>query len=189
MGGLRVYGHENVPKTGGAIIAPNHVSMADPPIMSNACKRPLRYMTKAELFKVPVIGPICVALGAFPVVRGTADRTAIRKALSVLANGELLIIFPEGNRGDGENFGEPEKGAAMIGIKASVPIVPVYIDGTAKMLGRGKTFPSRSRVTVRFGKPIDTAQYRGKGGIERLGPDVMAAISRLREEHRASQNL
>ncbi|HEY3333098.1 MAG TPA: lysophospholipid acyltransferase family protein [Capsulimonadaceae bacterium] len=183
LGGIKVVGAEYIPATGGVIVAPNHTSMVDPPLMACAVKRPLRYMTKAEMFKVPVIGPLCIQLGGFPVVRGTADRGAIRKALSVLANGEVLIIFPEGNRGDGVTLQEAEKGAAMIAIKSGVPIVPCYIDGSSKMLGKGKSFPSRARLTVRFGPAIDAADYAGKGGIDRLGPDIMAAIGKLRDDH------
>ncbi|MDR3709807.1 MAG: lysophospholipid acyltransferase family protein [Capsulimonadaceae bacterium] len=186
FGGISAYGKENVPETGGAIIAANHASFSDPPVLATILKRPLRFFTKAELFDVPVFGAGCRLLGAFPVNRGSADRTAIRNALGVLENGELLVIFPEGNRGDGVSFGQPEKGIGLIALKAGVPIVPAYIDGTAKQLPKGRSIPRRAHLTVRFGQPIDPAAYAGKGGHERLAPDIMAVIEKLREEHRAA---
>jgi 1-acyl-sn-glycerol-3-phosphate acyltransferase len=104
-GGLSVYGAENIPETGGVILATNHISLADPPVLAAALKRPLRYMAKIELFENKFFGNIITQLGAFPIERGAADRAAIRKALSIVANGELLVIFPEGSRGDGITLG------------------------------------------------------------------------------------
>jgi len=184
MGGVHVYGHENIPATGPAIIAANHTSMADPPLEACAIKRPLRFFAKKELFDVPIIGGLIRKLGAFPVVRGSADRTAIRTAINVLENGELLIIFPEGMRGDGVTFGAPEKGMAMIALKAHVPIVPAFIEGTTNMLPKGVTLPRRAKLYVRFGPPIDTTAFTGKQGLDTLGPAVMDSIAKLRVEHR-----
>lgn len=187
MGGYRVAGAEYVPKTGPAIIAANHVSMADPPLIACAIKRPLRFMAKKELFEAPVIGNSFYQLGAFPVARGTADRNAIRNAIKVLANDELLIVFPEGHRGDGITFGHPEKGMAMIALKARVPIIPAYVEGTHHMLPQGGKMPRRARLYVRFGPPIDTTPFQNKAGMETLGPAVMEKIAELRDQHRASR--
>ena len=184
LGGVTIIGSENVPKVGPVILAPNHVSMADPPLMACVLDRPMRFFTKAELFKVFFIGPYIRGLGAFPVVRGTPDRKAIRQAIDVLTNGEMLLMFPEGVRGDGVTLGEPEKGITMIATKTSAMIVPVFIAGTEKMLPRGGAKLRRNHLTVRFGKPIDVAPYKDRRSAgDTLGRDIMAAIGALRDEH------
>jgi len=183
-GGLSVYGAENIPETGGVILATNHISLADPPVLAAGLKRPLRYMAKIELFENKFFGNIITQLGAFPIERGAADRAAIRKALSIVANGELLVIFPEGSRGDGITLGPPEKGVSLIALKSGAPIVPGYLDGTNILQPRDGQKPQRAHLTVRFGVPIDPVEYAGKGALDAIGPVIMQRISQLRDEHR-----
>jgi 1-acyl-sn-glycerol-3-phosphate acyltransferase len=178
MGGYRVEGAEHVPASGPAIIAPNHVSMADPPLVAIAVPRTAKIMAKIELFRVPVIGPLIRHLGAFPVHRGTPDRAALRKAIDLLDEGWPVIIFPEGTRGDGKELGPLEKGVLLIASKSGAPIVPAYVSGTCHMLPRGAKRMRRSRVTVRFGPPLDPAKF-GKG--EDLSAAIMSGIAALKE--------
>ena len=94
---LRVIGRENIPRKGPVVIACNHVSLLDPPMVGTASSRPVHFMAKSELF-VPVLGTLYKSLGAFPVHRGAGDAHAIRTALTILKHQEVLGIFPEGHR-------------------------------------------------------------------------------------------
>ncbi len=141
----RIYGRENVPKSGGLLICVNHLSNNDAVLVGSNIKRRLRFMAKKELFKVPLLNVIVKKLGAFPIDRSISDIGAVRTALSILKGGDAMMIFPEGRRN--KEF-LPEKilpGAAMIAYKSNVPILPVYIDGKYKLFGR---------TDVYYGKPV-----------------------------------
>jgi len=127
LGRWRVTGRENIPKTGGVILAPNHVSYADPPVVGAAVSRRVRFMAKSELFRIPALGTIIRNVGAFPVKQATADRSALRKAIELLETGEVVCIFPEGTRSLGGTLLKAELGIAMIAVKAKVPIVPIAL--------------------------------------------------------------
>jgi 1-acyl-sn-glycerol-3-phosphate acyltransferase len=101
LGGVRVEGRERLPQSGAVILAANHVSYLDPPLMGLvAAPRPLWYMAKAPLFRVPVLGAVMRLFRSFPVRPDAADREALRKAGEILAAGEALLIFPEGGCSD-----------------------------------------------------------------------------------------
>lgn len=183
-GGVTIEGAENIPAHGPAIIAPNHVSHTDPPLIAiTSQRRPVTIMAKEELFHIPVIGPYIRALGMFPVNRGSADRAALKVALDALANGRLLVIFPEGTRGDGVALQEPERGLGLMAMKSGAPVVPAYIHGTSVMMPRGGSKIRRAKVGVTYGKPILPQSYTGKGAGDALAGDVMSAIGRLRDEY------
>src|SRR5690606_28111202 len=97
---LRVEGREHVPRQGGAILAPNHISNVDPPAVGAAAPRPVYFMAKEELYQMPLLGRILPRLHAFPVRRGTVDRAALRRAEELLRAGELVVIFPEGRESE-----------------------------------------------------------------------------------------
>lgn len=117
----QIVGVENIPSTKGVIIAANHISLWDPPLIGTFLPRKINFMAKEELFDIPIIGYIIKRLNAFPVKRGTADRVAIKKAISLLKSGECLGLFPEGTRSKDGKLGEAEAGMALIAIKADVP--------------------------------------------------------------------
>jgi len=144
---LRVEGQDNIPSGGGVIVAPNHVSYADPPLIGAAAKRPVCFMAKESLFSFPPFAWLIRNLNAFPVKRGENDIDAFRKTLRLLEAGKIVTIFPEGRRGDGRKALEPRAGVGMIACLAGVPVVPVLIVNSGKM-NRMK------RLTVRFGKPL-----------------------------------
>lgn len=143
------YGVENIPKSGPIVIASNHISLLDPPVIGVGSPRRCNYMAKAELF-VPVLGTIYKALGAFPVKRGGADRMAIKHGIDILLNGECLNIFPEGTRSKDGKLGPAASGALMMASKARATIVPCCIIGS-DIKRSGRLWP---KITVRFGKPI-----------------------------------
>lgn len=153
-GGLKIIGQENIPREGPVILAPNHVSFFDPPVVSCGSPRCVAFLAKEELFKPPVFGPLIRSLNAFPVKRGAGDTSAVRLALEKLAEGHCLIMFPEGTRGDGHTLGAMQSGVAMLAKKSGALVVPVGVYGTHKILPKGKKLPGFSRLRVAYGKPF-----------------------------------
>jgi len=175
----RTSGTENIP-AGGAIIAANHISLWDPPVVGTAISRKAHFMAKEELFANPVFGWLISKLGAFPVKRGAADRTAIKTALTLLKNGSILVIFPEGTRSKDGKLGTPEAGLALLAVKAGVPVIPAAIFGTNKIFRDGHVLP---KFRIVFGKPILLGgSTAGKESMETMSTQVMAEISHLLEE-------
>ena len=143
---VEVVGSENVPATGGVILASNHESVVDPFILAVATLREIRYMTKAELFRIPPVASTLRWLGAFPVVRGSADRQAFGEAFDLLRRGEVLGIFPQGTSKQHRDR-RWRSGAARLALATGAPIVPVRMTGT-------RAWPLRTRVRIHVGPPI-----------------------------------
>lgn len=146
---LHVEGAEHIPDTGAVIVAPNHKSNFDPPIVGVAIKnRLVHYMAKAELFKNPMFGWLLRKMGAFPVKRGTVDRMAIKQAVKELKNGHVLGIFPEGTRIKKDGLGRFHSGMASLALMTGVPIVPVAVLGT-------RTLPKKKEtIVILIGEPV-----------------------------------
>jgi 1-acyl-sn-glycerol-3-phosphate acyltransferase len=159
--GGRVYGAENVPRKGPLIVVANHASDFDPPIVSAAVRRPVSYMAKEELFRVPVLKQAITLYGAYPVKRGSADRSAIRAALAQLEAGWAVGVFLEGTRTPDARIPSPKLGAAMLAAKAQVPLLPLSLWGTQAIIRKGERVPHRVPVTVRIGEAI-TPPLSGK---------------------------
>lgn len=173
---FKVSGVENIP-AGGAIVAANHISLWDPPVIGCALPRQIHFMAKEELFTNSAFSWLIHKLGAFPVKRGSPDRTAIRTAITLLKEGSILGIFPEGTRSKNGILGAPEPGLALIAIKAGVPIVPTAVIGTNKVFCDGHILP---QFEVRFGKPIVLQRENEvKESMEAMSKKVMSEINRL----------
>lgn len=155
---LSIKGRDNIPNTGAFILAPIHRSNIDTPISCAATTRRLRYMGKDSLWKNKTIGSVLSALGGFPVTRGTADLEALKRCLAVLAQGEPIVMFPEGTRQSGEIIQPLFDGAAYLAIKANVPIVPVGIGGTQGVMPKGKKMIYPKKCTMIIGAPIHPPQ-------------------------------
>jgi 1-acyl-sn-glycerol-3-phosphate acyltransferase len=186
FGRMKVTGRENVPKTGPVILAPNHVSYIDPPTAGSGIFRPVRFMAKIELFQVPVMGFLIRKVGAFPVRQHTADRAALRQALDLLEKGEVVCVFPEGQRNlSDEQFLPAQPGLGMIALKSRAPVVPVALVNTNKLLRPHSAFFHFTRVRVIYGKPMtfDDLYEGGMGreAIDEVGKRVMEAIAGLME--------
>ncbi len=148
-----VRGRENVPRKGALIVASNHLSNGDPPILTVAVPRQIAWMAKAEWFKTPVIGPLFRMAGMIPVRRFEADLQALRRAQHVLRDGGVLAMFPEGTRGGDKGLRAGELGTALIALRTGTPVLPIAIWGTEHVKLPRDLF-RRTRAHVRFGKPF-----------------------------------
>jgi 1-acyl-sn-glycerol-3-phosphate acyltransferase len=171
----RTYGADNVPMTGPLIVACNHVSNLDPPLLGANCPRQISYMAKKELFDIPVLGPLIGALGAYSVDRQGSARAAIKRSLEILERGGCVGIFPEGGRNvHGDK--EPRTGAALLASLADAPVVPACIVGS----GQAKRL---AQIKVAFGPPMRLPEGRKatREDLAKFTDDVMGAIWALRE--------
>ena len=152
---LRVSGEERLPETGGFVIAPSHRSMMDIPFVGWVVPEPIGYMGKRSLFDLPVLGRAFSSLGGIPVERDGNDRKALRTALERLAEGQPMLIFPEGTRDHGAVIDDLQPGAAYLALRAGVPLVPMGIAGTEEIV-RSQRFPVPRfhRVAVVIGEPL-----------------------------------
>ncbi len=176
---MRIHGREHLPSTGAYVLAPVHRSYIDTPITACVTRRRVRFMGKDSVWKYRPVGRLLSALGAFPVHRGTADREALTRSIAVLEGGEPLVLFPEGERKDGPVVQPLFDGAAYVAAKAGVPIIPVGIGGSARVMPRGAKFMYPRKVHVVIGEPI-VGQRNEKGRVPRA--EVTAMSERLHTE-------
>ena len=185
---FQVFGAENVPVTGGALLISNHASFSDPVFLGAAVKRNLNYMARASLFRVEPIGRFLRSMSAFPVHLGVPDRKAIRRALQLLDGGKLMLIFGEGTRTIDGTLGEAQPGVGLIAYRTTASILPVFLDGSLEVLPKGAKMIKLAKVTVSFGKPLDMTSYRAsKGSREiyaKIGAEAMERIAELRERRK-----
>lgn len=187
FGRMQVSGQENIPREGGVMICANHISYMDPPVLGAGAPRQIHYMAKIELFQIPVLGFLIKCVGAFPVQQRTADRAAIKTAIDYLGKGEVVGMFPEGQRIFGGQLGEALPGVGMIVLRAKAPVIPTALIGTDKLLPPHKLLPRFSHIKVVFGKPVvldDLYEKSGREAIEEVGKRIMAAIGELIEQNR-----
>lgn len=186
---MRIEGREHLPTSGAYVLAPIHRSYIDTPIAACVTTRRLMFMGKQEMWKYPALGWLFSALGAFPVNRGTADREALKRCITVLERGEPLVLFPEGERKDGPVVQPLFDGAAYVAIRAGVPIIPVGIGGSAKVMPRHAKFVYPRKVRVLIGEPI-TAEVGASGRasrseITRVTAQLHTELQRLFDEAQA----
>lgn len=156
-------GRDLVPRQGGLMVCANHSSNVDPPMVPGFLPRSDSWsMAKAEWFR-DLRGIIFRAYHAFPVVRHTADRAAIRRALAILRGGETLIMYPEGTRVREGGLKRAEPGAGFFALQAGVPVQPVALIGTRAIFPAGTTLPRRGPITLRFGTPFRLHPHRPDG--------------------------
>jgi 1-acyl-sn-glycerol-3-phosphate acyltransferase len=180
---FEIHGIDNVPRSGPLLICPNHSGTLDPPMVPAFVPRGDSWsMAKSEYFKSAPSRFIFRAYHAFPVVRHTADRVAVRWSLDLLKAGHALVIYPEGTRVESGVLAQPEPGAGFLAQKAASPILPVALTGTNECLPKGAKWPRRTRVTLTFGKPFLVLQKRADGtrvSHEEASDAIMVAIAEL----------
>ena len=170
---VRSYGTKNVPPAGGLIVACNHISNLDPPLLGAYCPRQIRYMAKKELFEIPVLGPLITAVGAYPVDREGSSTSAIKRSVEILREGGCVGIFPEGGRNvHGDK--EARIGVALVASLGKAPVVPAYIHNSAHA-GR------LAQIKVAFGPPLSLPGDRKatREDLAKFTEDVMDAIRAL----------
>lgn len=166
-------GIENVPTEGAVILASNHLSNWDPPLVGAFISRHLAYMAKEELFKVPILKSILINVHTFPVKRGASDRAAIRTALQMLEAKECICMFPEGTRSKDGKLHQGAPGVALIAAKSQATVIPVAINGTFKLR------PFR-KITITYGKPMKfTAKKADKENLHEFTEKIMQEIASM----------
>ncbi|MGW5427363.1 lysophospholipid acyltransferase family protein [Streptomyces sp. NPDC004059] len=189
----RIEGLENVPDSGPAIVAGNHLSFSDHFLMPAMLRRRITFLAKAEYFTGPGLKGRLTAFffrsaGQIPVDRSGKDagQAAIREGLKVLGRGELLGIYPEGTRSHDGRLYKGKVGVAVMALKAGVPVVPCAMIGTFEAQPPGKVIPNVHPVTIRFGKPLDFSRYAGmeqeKAILRAVTDEIMYAILVLSEQ-------
>lgn len=179
-------GAEHLPKEGGVLVAANHMSNLDPPLLATFLPRPISYMAKQELFEVPLLGTMIRAAHAFPVKRGKSDRGAIKAAITALKDGRCVGVFPEGTRHTDGVRHKAEGGTALLAAMTGVPVLPAAIIGTNRVL-RDVFFP---KLHIVYGKPLYFQGERGnKEDIEAFSEAIMDAIYALKAESEGGEKL
>ena len=171
------HGVENVPGEGAVIIAGNHPSYLDPLLVGLPIRRTIRFMAWDALFKVPLLGQVIKAVGAFPVdIRKGRGEAAYLEARRVLSRGEALGIFPEGQRSEQAAMGELRAGVARLAIETGAPIVPVTIGGATRAWPKWKLLPRSARIIVRYHEPIRLSEQEREAN--RDNRDFQALVMR-----------
>lgn len=177
----RIYGVENVPQEGRLVVVSNHASDFDPVILSSCVGRPVAYMAKEELFRVPILKQGIQLYGAYPVKRGSADRSAIRAALASLDAGWAAGIFLQGTRTPDARITEPKLGAALIAAKAKAPLLPVSLWGTEGIIRKGSAIPRPVALTIRIGEVIDAPSSTDRLELEAVTQKCAEVINGMHD--------
>jgi 1-acyl-sn-glycerol-3-phosphate acyltransferase len=179
----KVIGAENIIEEGPCIIAANHCSFFDPPLVGVACKRAIHYLARKSLLEWPVLGPIFPELNVIPVDRKNADRSALMGAIRVVKNGGAVLIFPEGTRSLDGKIQKAQPGLGMIVAKTGAPVVPVRIFGSFEAFPRSSYLPKLQQITIVAGKPIrlSAEENPNRETYEKTSECVIDAINVLKQ--------
>ena len=184
---VEVFGRDYIPLSGPLIVASNHSSNLDPPLVGAFFPMRLRYLAKDSLFKNVILKKIIQMLGAIPVSREDSQKAAavLKLLLSSLQNDENVLLFPEGTRSPDGKLQNLEGGVAFLSLRAMVPIVPVYVGGSFVACPRGK-MPIPSKLRLHWGKPIHPQEIieevGERGARQEILKQLTASLLHLREE-------
>lgn len=183
-GGVEVQGAENVPLEGGVIVASNHISYLDPPLLGAILPRRATFMARRGLFHIPVLKWI-ISSYSIPVDRDKPHPSTLKEAVRRLKQGELVVIFPEGRRSDDGVLHEAKRGVGMIALRSRAAVVPAFIRGTDRALPPGARWLKRAKITVIFDKPLDTSRIYegGYNSSQDITRTIMTEIRRLQEHY------
>jgi len=191
ISGWEVKGRENIPRQDGLIVASNHISFWDPPMVGSACPRELSFLAKEELFRAPLLGPLIRSLNSIPIRRGVADLSGMSRAIERLGRGGALLMFPEGSRMRDGELHPARPGVGMIAVNADVPIVPCFISGSNRP---GRWWRRGVRPRIWFGRVRPWRELAGEEGdltpgralYQRVADGVMREIALLKSGQMAS---
>jgi 1-acyl-sn-glycerol-3-phosphate acyltransferase len=189
--GCTVRGAELLPRDGGLVVAANHISFWDPPLIGSVIAREVHFLAKEELFSTPVLGPLIRSVNAIPIRRGAADLAGLTRAIEALQRGGSVLLFPEGSRMRDGELHPARPGVGLMAVNADVPIAPCYISGSNPS---PKWLVRKQRVRIDFGPPRDWRDYAGRDAdltpgralYQRVGAAVMDDIARLRSAQQAA---
>lgn len=177
----RTEGRVSVPPQGGLVVVANHGSHLDPPLLSSAVGRPVAFMAKEELFRVPLLGPLIRACGAYPVARGGGDREALRTACRRLEEGWATGVFLDGTRQADGRVSRPLPGAALLAARTGRPLLPVAIINSHRALGPGGRF-KLVPVHVRIGTPIPPPASTRRADLDAVTEACQGQINRMLDQ-------
>ena len=185
----RVFGAENVPLSGGVILASNHASFLDPPLVGAGLKRDINYLARESLFRFPGIGALLRSWNAVPVDRDGGGAAGLREILNRLIAGGGIILFPEGTRTKDGRLQPARSGIGLTVIKSDVPVVPVRTFGTFEAYGRNQMVPHPVGIAVKYGRPMKFEALRAEAKscdkarlkqiYQQVADEIMAAIAKL----------
>jgi 1-acyl-sn-glycerol-3-phosphate acyltransferase len=185
----RVLNPERVPMSGPVILASNHASFLDPPLVGSGLKRDINYLARESLFRFPGIGALLRSWNAVPVDREGGGARGLKAILDRLHEGGAIILFPEGTRTRDGKLQPARSGIGLTVIKSTAPVVPVRVFGTFEAYGKHIKFPRPKRVTVKYGRPMmfeklreeakTCSKPRLKEIYQQVADELMAEIEKL----------
>jgi 1-acyl-sn-glycerol-3-phosphate acyltransferase len=191
----RVFNSERVPGTGAVILASNHASFLDPPLVGSGLHRECTFLARDTLFR---FGPMRWLLNkwqAVPIDRAGSSASGMKRILEALNKGRAVILFPEGTRTHDGQLQRVRSGVGLIAAKTDAPVVPVRVWGTFEAYGRDVKFPKPKQVTVKYGEPLQFPELRAEAKncskerlreiYQQIANDIMTAIAKLEPKHEA----
>jgi len=172
-------GGENIPQKDAFIMVSNHGSLLDPPLLGHALGRNISFMAKAELFKIPILGFVIKACGAYPVKRGIADKNTIKTACEKLSNDNCIGIFIDGTRQKNGRVNKPKQGAALLAFKNQKLLLPVAIVNSHKLIRFKFFIPLFSKIVIRVGKPVQPPQSSSRDDLNSVTMHLRDNINNL----------
>ncbi|MEI8343091.1 MAG: lysophospholipid acyltransferase family protein [Verrucomicrobiota bacterium] len=183
---FRVVHRERMLETGGAIVAMNHQSFFDPPLVGICSRRDIYFLARKSLFSWPVLGPIFPKLNNIPVDRDGSDMGALKTLIKLVRSGQGVALFPEGTRTRDGNLQTAKAGIGLVIAKTMAPVVPMRIFGAFEAFPRDRKLPKFHKITIVVGEPVYFTQADiGEGGREvyqKLSDRVMEAIAAIQYE-------
>jgi len=172
-------GRENIPQKDSFIVVSNHGSLLDPPLLGHALGRNISFMAKAELFKVPFLGFIIKACGAYPVKRGIADKNTIKTACKKLSNGNCIGMFIDGTRQKNGRVNKPKQGAALLAYKNQKLLLPVAIVNSHRVIRFKFCIPLFSKIVIKVGKPVKAPETSSRDDLNSVTMKLQNKINNL----------
>jgi len=172
-------GRDNIPQKDSFIMVSNHGSLLDPPLLGHALGRNIAFMAKAELFKIPFLGFVIKACGAYPVKRGIADKNTIKTACKKLSNNNCIGIFIDGTRQKNGRVNKPKQGAALLAFKNQKLLLPVAIVNSHRLVRVKFCIPFFSKIVIRVGKPVQPPNSSSRDDLKSVTMQLKDNINNL----------